>query len=179
MLTLTIFRRPGDSFAIHRISSVTSSLFNFRSRVCGNSHGLIRKYGLMCCRQCFRSNAKDIGFIKYRWRHSAATMPEVVTCLREMDPNRWRLTCAVSFCLECCYSKLVWVLVRTMWLLSWLCNTSNILLFNWFTWSYLQCCLGVMVYNVIYYCVMLHFWMTLLYSFCTWKLQCERVDLNS
>ncbi|KQJ86604.1 hypothetical protein BRADI_4g06621v3 [Brachypodium distachyon] len=33
-------------------------------RVCGNSHGLIRKYGLMCCRQCFRSNAKDIGFIK-------------------------------------------------------------------------------------------------------------------
>ncbi|KAK1683325.1 hypothetical protein QYE76_044173 [Lolium multiflorum] len=34
------------------------------SRVCGNSHGLIRKYGLMCCRQCFRSNAKDIGFIK-------------------------------------------------------------------------------------------------------------------
>lgn len=35
-------------------------------RVCANPHGLIRKYGLMCCRQCFRSNAKDIGFIKYR-----------------------------------------------------------------------------------------------------------------
>ncbi|URE12116.1 Ribosomal protein S14p/S29e [Musa troglodytarum] len=35
-------------------------------RVCGNPHGLIRKYGLMCCRQCFRSNAKAIGFIKYR-----------------------------------------------------------------------------------------------------------------
>ncbi|GAB4853442.1 hypothetical protein Ancab_017632 [Ancistrocladus abbreviatus] len=35
-------------------------------RVCGNSHGLIRKYGLMTCRQCFRSNAKEIGFIKYR-----------------------------------------------------------------------------------------------------------------
>ncbi|MQL84822.1 hypothetical protein Taro_017347 [Colocasia esculenta] len=34
-------------------------------RVCGNPHGLIRKYGLMCCRQCFRSNAKEIGFIKY------------------------------------------------------------------------------------------------------------------
>ncbi|KAI5659971.1 hypothetical protein M9H77_28764 [Catharanthus roseus] len=33
-------------------------------RVCGNSHGIIRKYGLMCCRQCFRSNAKEIGFIK-------------------------------------------------------------------------------------------------------------------
>ncbi|GJU03430.1 40S ribosomal protein S29 [Tanacetum coccineum] len=33
-------------------------------RVCGNSHGIIRKYGLMCCRQCFHSNAKEIGFIK-------------------------------------------------------------------------------------------------------------------
>ncbi|KAI3876801.1 hypothetical protein MKX03_035990 [Papaver bracteatum] len=34
--------------------------------VCGNPHAIIRKYGLMCCRQCFRSNAKEIGFIKYR-----------------------------------------------------------------------------------------------------------------
>ncbi|KAL9819770.1 putative ribosomal protein S14 [Arabidopsis thaliana] len=33
-------------------------------RVCGNSHGFIRKYSLNCCRQCFRSNAKEIGFIK-------------------------------------------------------------------------------------------------------------------
>ncbi|KAF3332522.1 hypothetical protein FCM35_KLT02099 [Carex littledalei] len=33
-------------------------------RVCGNPHAIIRKYGLMCCRQCFRSNAKQIGFIK-------------------------------------------------------------------------------------------------------------------
>ncbi|XP_012837721.1 PREDICTED: 40S ribosomal protein S29-like [Erythranthe guttata] len=33
-------------------------------RVCGIPHGLIRKYGLMCCRQCFRSNSKEIGFIK-------------------------------------------------------------------------------------------------------------------
>ncbi|KAL5205889.1 hypothetical protein ABZP36_034098 [Zizania latifolia] len=43
-------------------SSTSLPLF----RVCANPHGLIRKYGLMCCRQCFRSNAKDIGFIKYR-----------------------------------------------------------------------------------------------------------------
>ncbi|KAH9804680.1 40S ribosomal protein S29 [Citrus sinensis] len=33
-------------------------------RVCGNPHAIIRKYGLMCCRQCFRSNAKEIGFVK-------------------------------------------------------------------------------------------------------------------
>ncbi|XP_042424571.1 40S ribosomal protein S29-like [Zingiber officinale] len=33
-------------------------------RVCGNSHAIIRKYGLMCCRQCFRTIAKAIGFVK-------------------------------------------------------------------------------------------------------------------
>jgi len=32
--------------------------------VCGNCHGLVRKYGINCCRQCFRSYAKDIGFQK-------------------------------------------------------------------------------------------------------------------
>ncbi|XP_057562614.1 40S ribosomal protein S29-like [Hippopotamus amphibius kiboko] len=32
--------------------------------VCSNRHGLIRKYGLNMCRQCFRQYAKDIGFIK-------------------------------------------------------------------------------------------------------------------
>ncbi|KAJ1079068.1 small ribosomal subunit protein uS14 isoform X1 [Ovis aries] len=37
-------------------------------RVCSNRHGLIRKYGLNMCRQCFRQYAKDIGFIKVRWR---------------------------------------------------------------------------------------------------------------
>ncbi|XP_077794127.1 small ribosomal subunit protein uS14 isoform X2 [Macaca mulatta] len=35
-------------------------------RVCSNRHGLIRKYGLNMCRQCFRQYAKDIGFIKKR-----------------------------------------------------------------------------------------------------------------
>ncbi|XP_034823533.1 small ribosomal subunit protein uS14-like [Pan paniscus] len=33
--------------------------------VCSNNpHGLIRKYGLNMCRQCFRQYVKDIGFIK-------------------------------------------------------------------------------------------------------------------
>ncbi|ETE62526.1 40S ribosomal protein S29, partial [Ophiophagus hannah] len=40
-------------------------LSSSRSRVCSNRHGLIRKYGLNMCRQCFRQYAKDIGFIKY------------------------------------------------------------------------------------------------------------------
>eukprot|EP00036_Acanthoecidae_sp_10tr_P016314 CAMPEP_0206311726 /NCGR_PEP_ID=MMETSP0106_2-20121207/13615_1 /ASSEMBLY_ACC=CAM_ASM_000206 /TAXON_ID=81532 /ORGANISM="Acanthoeca-like sp., Strain 10tr" /LENGTH=56 /DNA_ID=CAMNT_0053742989 /DNA_START=36 /DNA_END=206 /DNA_ORIENTATION=+ len=35
-------------------------------RVCNNRHGLIRKYGLNICRQCFQLYAKDIGFKKMR-----------------------------------------------------------------------------------------------------------------
>ncbi|XP_065776896.1 small ribosomal subunit protein uS14-like [Muntiacus reevesi] len=41
--------------------------FGQGSRSCGvysNRNGLIRKYGLSMCRQCFRPYAKDIGFIK-------------------------------------------------------------------------------------------------------------------
>ncbi|XP_012255228.2 40S ribosomal protein S29 [Athalia rosae] len=33
-------------------------------RACANKHGLIRKYGLNICRQCFREYAADIGFKK-------------------------------------------------------------------------------------------------------------------
>jgi len=36
------------------------------SRVCNNTHGIIRKYGLDICRRCFREYATDIGFQKYR-----------------------------------------------------------------------------------------------------------------
>uniref|UniRef100_A0A8D2FMS2 Small ribosomal subunit protein uS14 n=1 Tax=Theropithecus gelada TaxID=9565 RepID=A0A8D2FMS2_THEGE len=32
--------------------------------ICSNWHGLIRKYGLHMCHQCFRQYVKDIGFIK-------------------------------------------------------------------------------------------------------------------
>jgi small subunit ribosomal protein S29e len=34
------------------------------SRVCKNTHGIIRKYGLNMCRRCFREYADDIGFRK-------------------------------------------------------------------------------------------------------------------
>ncbi|KAI7834171.1 ribosomal protein S14p/S29e-domain-containing protein [Kickxella alabastrina] len=33
-------------------------------RVCAHQAGLIRKYGLDLCRQCFREYAADIGFTK-------------------------------------------------------------------------------------------------------------------
>jgi hypothetical protein len=36
----------------------------FYSRVCKHTAGLIRKYDLNLCRQCFREKAKDIGFNK-------------------------------------------------------------------------------------------------------------------
>ncbi|OCT45185.1 40S ribosomal protein S29 [Cladophialophora carrionii] len=37
-------------------------------RVCTHTAGLIRKYGLNICRQCFREKSQDIGFIKVRER---------------------------------------------------------------------------------------------------------------
>ncbi|TPX72804.1 hypothetical protein SpCBS45565_g00303 [Spizellomyces sp. 'palustris'] len=33
-------------------------------RVCAHQAGLIRKYNLNICRQCFREYSQDIGFIK-------------------------------------------------------------------------------------------------------------------
>ncbi|KAG6004783.1 hypothetical protein E4U43_000679 [Claviceps pusilla] len=33
-------------------------------RVCKHTAGLIRKYDLNLCRQCFREKSKDIGFVK-------------------------------------------------------------------------------------------------------------------
>ncbi len=34
-------------------------------RVCGTKNAIIRKYGLMICRRCFKDVARDIGFKKY------------------------------------------------------------------------------------------------------------------
>lgn len=36
-----------------------------KCRKCGRSGGVIRKYGLNYCRQCFREIAKELGFKKY------------------------------------------------------------------------------------------------------------------
>ncbi|KAF3209124.1 40S ribosomal protein S29 [Orbilia oligospora] len=38
-------------------------------RVCAHQAGLIRKYGLNICRQCFRERSKDIGFTKVSSPH--------------------------------------------------------------------------------------------------------------
>jgi small subunit ribosomal protein S14 len=34
-------------------------------RKCGRTRGVIRKYGLSYCRQCFREEASKLGFRKY------------------------------------------------------------------------------------------------------------------
>lgn len=34
-------------------------------RRCGRKQGLVRKYGIYLCRQCFREIAQDMGFSKY------------------------------------------------------------------------------------------------------------------
>jgi small subunit ribosomal protein S29e len=36
-----------------------------KCRVCGSHHGLIRKYHMMICRQCFREKAVAMGFQKF------------------------------------------------------------------------------------------------------------------
>jgi len=37
----------------------------FPCRRCGKTEGVITKYGLRYCRQCFREIARDLGFEKY------------------------------------------------------------------------------------------------------------------
>ncbi|KAJ4405773.1 40S ribosomal protein S29 [Didymella pomorum] len=44
-------------------------------RVCTHPAGLIRKYGLNICRQCFREKAADIGFVKVRLTIPSAAAP--------------------------------------------------------------------------------------------------------
>ena len=48
------------------------SLTKHYSRVCTHPAGLIRKYGLNICRQCFREKSADIGFVKVRRRSPIA-----------------------------------------------------------------------------------------------------------
>jgi ribosomal protein S14 len=48
------------------------------SRVCTHTAGLIRKYGLNICRQCFREKSTDIGFIKVGVSPIAVSCRDVV-----------------------------------------------------------------------------------------------------
>ncbi len=56
-------------------------VFGHCSRVCGNSHGMIRKYGLNTCRQCFRIYSKDIGFVKVSPLTCSSFLARSCTCI--------------------------------------------------------------------------------------------------
>ena len=64
-----------------------SSLNRMRySRLCCHQAGLIRKYGLDLCRQCFREKSQAIGFTKVR-PHASGLAMLVLTSLAE--PIEW------------------------------------------------------------------------------------------
>lgn len=71
------------------------------SRVCGNKWGIIRKYNLNICRQCFREYAKDIGFVKVKsyCRFDAASIPAEVVCWHVYQQMLSWPCAAESFCL--------------------------------------------------------------------------------
>ncbi|KAI0505443.1 hypothetical protein F5B22DRAFT_524888 [Xylaria bambusicola] len=58
---------------------------SFPSRICTHRAGLIRKYGLDMCRQCFREQANRIGFVKV-----SSFLPPLLSC------HHTYLTCVVS-----------------------------------------------------------------------------------
>lgn len=37
----------------------------YSCKFCGTRKGMVRKYGLMICRRCFKDNAPAMGFKKY------------------------------------------------------------------------------------------------------------------
>lgn len=45
------------------------------SRLCAHQAGLIRKYGLDLCRQCFREKSAAIGFVKVRFSSHDLRLP--------------------------------------------------------------------------------------------------------
>ncbi|PMD22091.1 hypothetical protein NA56DRAFT_599304 [Hyaloscypha hepaticicola] len=49
-------------------------------RVCTHKAGLIRKYGLNICRQCFREKAADIGFVKVQLPPRPQGFPALTDC---------------------------------------------------------------------------------------------------
>ncbi|RXG69097.1 40S ribosomal protein S29 [Armadillidium vulgare] len=57
--TKKLLKKVGTLYIVKRSSELSREI-----RSCSNRHGLIRKYGLNMCRQCFREYASDIGFKK-------------------------------------------------------------------------------------------------------------------
>lgn len=67
-------------FLVGQSTCFLETYYSYFSRACSNRHGLIRKYGLNICRQCFREYANDIGFKKVSSRRNAHTHPQRSEC---------------------------------------------------------------------------------------------------
>jgi ribosomal protein S14 len=59
-----------------------------RSRLCAHQAGLIRKYGLDLCRQCFREKSAFIGFVKVRLHFATITTLSHLYAIRTGE-NAW------------------------------------------------------------------------------------------
>jgi hypothetical protein len=59
--------------------------------------GLIRKYGLNICRQCFREKSADIGFVKVRLPQTTPRSPETCTPHRYPDQTHRQAERTLTF----------------------------------------------------------------------------------
>lgn len=75
-----------------------------RSRLCAHQAGLIRKYGLDLCRQCFRENSAAIGFVKVCLDWFTTLLFRLLTALHRTDDLRddCRGFCCVQTVVHAC-----------------------------------------------------------------------------
>ncbi|XXZ99364.1 40S ribosomal protein S29 [Meyerozyma guilliermondii] len=59
-------------------------------RVCSSHSGLIRKYGLNICRQCFRERATDIGFNNEQLQKDGNLRDDVYVPDTSDQPKSWQ-----------------------------------------------------------------------------------------
>ncbi|KAJ3458504.1 hypothetical protein MRS44_012613 [Fusarium solani] len=65
-----------------RLERKYADILSLCSRVCKHKAGLIRKYDLNLCRQCFREKAKDIGFNKVSFERTRYSPTQGVPTIR-------------------------------------------------------------------------------------------------
>lgn len=92
-------------------------------RVCNNARGIIRKYGLMICRRCFREYANDIGFKKVRFAtfdlSCMCNMPlnpyfnQPIHQIIEMRNERWHQWTFSNLCIYPVYQSSI--KIRSSW----------------------------------------------------------------
>ncbi|KZT22109.1 hypothetical protein NEOLEDRAFT_1072158 [Neolentinus lepideus HHB14362 ss-1] len=72
-------------------------------RLCAHQAGLIRKYGLDLCRQCFREKSSQIGFVKVCFASATSSNSLVTLCIEPVKhPCIFRLlVLSPAFCLSC------------------------------------------------------------------------------